>query len=291
MAVLKAASPARASGMGLTRLSLANPLVRIALGLAPIIIVIVLYELLAISKDRVRIFPPVGVIWAAFLDVLRGKGEMGDGYVQMLVTAGRIFAAFGAAAVLGTIIGVGAGRNKLLFSFVENLVWVFMAVPSVVWVFLFVVGLGLNPLVPIGAVGVLILPQFVVLIAEGAKSVPEDLVEMARSYKVTTLDRLTGLFLPFLVPYIVASARVGFATAVKIMLIAEVIGRPDGIGFEVKYWYSKLFLGPVIAWGILIIIFGLVVDRLVFDRIEKRVSAWKTGSVDAGDKELVQSAG
>lgn len=281
----------RAPRQALARRGLANPLVRIALGLLPIVIVVVLYELLAISKDRVRIFPPIGNIWAAFLDILAGKGEMGNGYVQMLVTTGRIFAAFGAAAVLGTFIGVAAGRNKLLFSFVENLVWVFMAVPSVVWVFLFVVGLGLNPLVPIGAVGVLILPQFIVLIAEGAKSVPEELVEMARSYKVTTLDRLRGLFLPFLVPYIVASARVGFATTVKVMLIAEVIGRPDGIGFEVKYWYSKLFLGPVIAWGITMIIFGLVIDRFVFDRIEKRVSQWKSQPVDASDTERVQSVG
>ena len=282
MAVFRAANPPRAPRSTLTRRGLANPLVRIAIGLAPIIVILALYELLAISKDRVRVFPRVEVIWAALLDIAGGKGELGHAYDQILVTSGRLVAAFGAAALLGTFIGIAAGRNKLLFSFVENLVWVFMAVPSVVWVFLFVVGLGLNPMVPIGAVGILLLPQFVVLIAEGAKSVPEDLVEMARSYKVSTLDRLTGLFLPFLVPYLIASARVGFATAVKVMLIAEVIGHPSGIGFEVKYWYGKLFLGPVIAWGITMIIMGLLVDKLIFDRIEKRVSQWKSQPVETG---------
>ena len=282
MAVLRASGPLRAPGAWLTRRGLANPVVRVAIGLAPIIILLALYELLAISKDRVRVFPPLGNIWAALIDIAGGKGELGNAYDQILVTSGRLLAAFGGAAFFGTFIGIAAGRNKLLFSFVENLVWVFMAVPSVVWVFLFVVGLGLNPMVPIGAVGILLLPQFVVLIAEGAKSVPEDLVEMARSYKVTTIDRLTGLFIPFLVPYIIASARVGFATAVKVMLIAEVIGHPSGIGFEVKYWYGRLFLGPVIAWGITMIIMGLLVDKLIFDRIEKRVSQWKSEPVETG---------
>lgn len=280
----------RAPGQALARRGLANPVIRLAIGLLPIVVLLLLYELLAVSKDRVRVFPTLGAIWASLAEILSGKGELGNAYTQMLVTSGRLVAAFLAAAFFGTLIGIAAGRNKLVFAFVENLVWVFMAVPSVVWVFLFVVGLKLSPIVPIGALGVLLLPQFVVLIAEGSKSVPEDLVEMARSYRVTTLDRLTGLFLPFLVPYLIASARVGFATAVKVILIAEVIGQPNGIGFEVKYWYGKLFLGPVIAWGITMIVGGLLVDKLIFDRIEKRVSQWKT-QADSGEVNIVKAVG
>ena len=151
----------RAPGQALTRRGLANPVIRIAVGLLPIVILLVLYEVLAISKDRVRVFPPLGSIWASLLEIASGKGELGNAYTQMLVTTGRLLAAFVAAAVLGTIIGIAAGRNSLIFSFVENLVWVFMAVPSVVWVFLFAVGLGLNPIVPIGALGVLLLAVFV----------------------------------------------------------------------------------------------------------------------------------
>jgi NitT/TauT family transport system permease protein len=259
-----------------------NPLVKIAIGLVPILIVILLYQLLAIDKDRVRIFPQVQVVWEAIADIIMGKGELANAYYQILITSLRLLAAFALAFLVGNTLGIAAGRNKLVFSFVENLVWVFMAVPSVVWVFLFAVGLGLSPWVPIGAVAVLLAPQFVVLVAEGAKSVPADLVEMARSYKTTTWQRLTGLFLPFLVPYIIAASRTAFALAVKIMLIAEVIGVPNGIGFEVSYWYGKLFMGPILAWGITMIVLGLLVDIFVFGPIERRVSQWKSKPVESG---------
>jgi NitT/TauT family transport system permease protein len=282
MAVLRAMGALRAPGTTLARRGLGNPLVRLLAGLLPILVALALYELLAIDKNRVRIFPRIGVIWDAMVNILTGQGELGNAYVQILYTSARLIAAFGLAFFVGIAVGIGAGRNKLVFSFVENLNWVFMAVPSVVWVFLFAVGLGLTPAVPIGSVAALLIPQFIVLVGEGAKSVPADLVEMARSYKVSTRDRLTGLFLPFLVPYIIASSRTAFATAVKVMLIAEVIGTPDGIGFEVSYWYGKLFFGPILAWGITMIVMGLLVDTLVFGPIERRVSGWKSRPIETG---------
>ena len=282
MTFLRAMGSLRRPSAALTRRSFANPIVRLVLGLIPITVLVFLYQLLADSKSRPRIFPPVSDIWDAFYEILIGHGELGTSYDQIMVTSLRILSAFVISFIFGVLIGIGAGRNKLLFSFVENLVWVFMAVPSVVWVYLFAVGLGLSPVVPPIAVAATVMPQFIVLIAEGAKSVPDDLVEMARSYKTTTWQRLTGLFLPFLVPYLIAASRTSFATAVKIMLVAEVIGRPSGIGFEVSYWDGKLFMGPVIAWGITMLLMGLLVDNLVFSPIERRVSGWKSKPVETG---------
>jgi NitT/TauT family transport system permease protein len=277
---VRAVGALRIPRVGAARGALSNPLARIALGLIPIVVVILLYELLAESRDRPRIFPSVGSIWESLTNIIRGQGELGSAYAQLMYTSARLLSAFGIAFLVGVGVGIAAGRNKLVFSFVENLVWIFMAVPSVVWVFLFAVGLGLSPIVPIGAMAVLLTPTFIVLVGEGAKSAPADLVEMARSYKVNTWDRLTGLFVPYLVPYILAASRTGFATAVKVMLIAEVIGQPNGIGFEVSYWYGRLFLGPIIAWGVTMMVLGIIFDAVVFGPIERRVSAWKSRPVE-----------
>jgi NitT/TauT family transport system permease protein len=277
---VRAVGTLRVPGVGIARGALSNPLARLALGAIPIAIVLMLYQLLAVERDRPRVFPEVGAIWEALTNIVRGQGELGSAYTQIMFTSVRLLSAFGIAFLVGVTVGIAAGRNKIVFSFVENLVWIFMAVPSVVWVFLFAVGLGLSPYVPIGAMAVLLTPTFIVLVGEGAKSVPADLLEMSRSYKVNTVDRLRGLFLPFLVPYILAASRTGFATAVKVMLIAEVIGQPNGIGFEVSYWYGKLFLGPILAWGITMMVLGIVFDSLVFGPIERRVSQWKSKPVE-----------
>ncbi len=283
MTLLRAMGPLRRPGAGVAGRSRLSGMLRLGLGLVPITVLVFLYQQLAVSKSRPRIFPQVGDVWDAFYEILIGHGELGSSYDQIMVTSLRIVSAFAISFVIGIVIGVAAGRNKLVFSFVENLVWVFMAVPSVVWVYIMIVGLGLNPVVPPLAVAATVMPQFIVLVAEGAKSVPDDLVEMARSYKTSTWQRFTELFLPYLVPYIIAASRTSFATAVKIMLVAEVIGTPSGIGFEVSYWDGKLFMGPVIAWGITMLLMGLLVDNFIFSPIERRVSGWKSKPIDAAE--------
>ena len=121
----------------------------------------------------------------------------------------------------------------------------------------------------------LLTPMTIVNVAEGAKSVPNELVEMARSYKVGTRQRTFELYLPYLVPYITSSARTTFALGLKLVVVTEVVGLATGVGYEVKYWYTRLFMGPIVAWGVVMIVIGLVVDRLVFGPIERRVGRWK----------------
>jgi NitT/TauT family transport system permease protein len=150
-----------------------------------------------------------------------------------------------------------------------------MAVPSIVWVFIFAVAFGISNFVPIAAVAALLTPMVLVNIAEGAKSVPSDIVEMSDSYKVTRWQRLTGVFLPFLVPYLVSSARTAFGLGVKLVVVAEVVGLASGVGYEIQYWYDRLFMGPNVAWGIVMVAVGLVVDYGIFGPLERRVSRWK----------------
>jgi NitT/TauT family transport system permease protein len=135
--------------------------------------------------------------------------------------------------------------------------------------------MGITDIVPIAAVSALLTPMIIVGVAEGAKSIPKDVLEMAESYKATTFQRVKDIYLPFLVPYLASSARTAFALGIKLIVVAEVIGLDNGIGFEIKYWYGRLFMGPIVAWGIVMIVIGLVVDYGIFGPIERRVSRWK----------------
>jgi ABC-type nitrate/sulfonate/bicarbonate transport system permease component len=207
--------------------------------------------------------------------IARGEGVLGSTYLHIGATMFRLAAAFLISLVVGTTLGVIAGRVPLVFDFVDNLIWVFMAVPSVVWVFIFAVALGISQTVPIAAVSALLTPMVLVHVAEGAKSVPTDIDTMARSYKAGRWQRLRDIYIPFLVPYIISSARVAFALGIKLIVIAEVVGLSTGIGYEVKYWFDTLRMGPIVAWGLVMIAIGLVIDYTVFGPLERRASAWK----------------
>lgn len=269
-----------ASLLGRAELRVSNrPLRRSLTGLAlvivPLVGLVAMWWALALAFDRARIFPPPALVAAEVIRILQGEGILGSTYLHIAATLYRLFAAFAVSMVLGSVLGILAGRVPLLFDLTDNLVWVFMAVPSIVWVFIFAVGIGLSDLVPIAAVSALLTPQVLINVAEGTKAMPADLLEMSRSYKAGRRQMLFDVFLPYLVPYLAASARVAFALAVKLIVIAEVVGLSSGIGYELKYWYDRLFMAPIVAWGFVMIAIGLIVDYGVFGPLERWASRWK----------------
>lgn len=248
---------------------------RILLAISPLVALLIIWWAGALLLNRARVYPTPDVVVGALIEIASGRGELGPAYFHMAATLGRLGAAFGISMVVGTLLGILAGRVRLVFSLLENILWIFMAVPSIVWVFIFAVAFGISNFVPIAAVAALLTPMVLVNIAEGAKSVPSDIVEMSDSYKVTRWQRLTGVFLPFLVPYLVSSARTAFGLGVKLVVVAEVVGLASGVGYEIQYWYDRLFMGPIVAWGIVMVAVGLVVDYGIFGPLERRVSRWK----------------
>jgi len=219
--------------------------------------------------QRDRIFPtPVNVV-EELVRIASNEGPIGSPYAHAGATLARLAIAWSTAFVAGTLLGVLAGRFRWFFDFSNSLVWIAMVVPSVVWVFIFLIVFGISNIVPITALLVLLGAPVFIGTAEGVRATSPELIEMADSYKATRRQRLVDLYLPSIVPYMAANARVSFALGTKIVIIAEVVGLPNGIGLLVRYWSDSLYLAPVVAWGIVLIAVGLVADRFVFAPLEQ----------------------
>lgn len=221
-----------------------------------------------------RIFPTPPQVADELVRILSGEGPLGSTYVHMAATAERVVIAFAIAYTVGTVLGVAAGRVKGVYDFLSNLVWIGFAVPSVVWAFIFLVIIGLSNVVPITALAVLLTAPVLVGTAEGIKAVPQDLVAMAQAYRASLWDRFTKLYLPSVLPFMMANARIALALALKIVIIAEVVGLTEGVGLVVRYWHESLYMAPEIAWAIIFITVGLLVDRVILAYFERRARKW-----------------
>ncbi len=262
------ASPATDWPRTVTRaLWAATPVLLVAL-------VLVVWWALATLADKPRIYPDPIAIVGEIGDIVAGESGLGPTLDHLGPTLFRLASGWGLAMALGTILGLLAGRSRALFGFLENVVWVLMATPSIVWVFIFAVAIGISDWIPILVLTAILGPQTLINVAEGTKAMPRELSELADAYKVGHLQRLTDVYAPYLLPYVLSSARSTFATATKIILIAEVIALSSGIGYVVAFWQQKVFFGPVLAWGVLFTLFGITVDRLVFRTIEERAAPW-----------------
>ena len=250
--------------------------------LSPLLLVLLLIVIWWVATEffltRQRIYPgPFDVL--AYLDrvVIRGDTGHGPALANVVATLFRLTVAWTGSMIIGTLLGIVAGRSRFAFDFFENLVWIFMATPSIVWVFIFVVAIGLSDLVPIFAISALLIPQILIIVAEGTKSVPKPLLELADSYRAGRAQRLRDLYLPYLTPYLLSSGRNTFALATKLIIVAEIVGLSQGIGYVVKYWRDQTFFAPVLAWGLSLTVFGILVDYFIFGRMQRRMEGWTSG--------------
>ncbi|WP_162409546.1 ABC transporter permease [Acuticoccus sediminis] len=245
---------------------------RLLLNAAPVVVGIgIWWALTTFVLVQPRLYPTPAAVVTEIVRIFSNEGPLGSTYVHAASTLMRLLVSWALAFVFGTLLGVLAGRKRVVFDFFANPVWIAMAVPSVVWVFIFLVLFGIDNIVPISALVMLLSAPVFLGTAEGVRATPPDLVEMCDSFHVGRWQRLVHFYLPSIAPYMVANARVSFALGIRIVLIAEVIGLPNGVGILVAYWSDTLYMAPIVAWGIILMAAGMAIDHLVFAPLQRRI--------------------
>ena len=100
------------------------------------------------------------------------------------------------------------------------------------------------------AVAVNKLPNTVVTMREGARALDPGLDEMARVFPMPRWKVFRHVVLPQLAPYIAAAARSGLSLIWKIVLVVELLGRPNGVGFEIGIAFQLFDVTRILAYAL-----------------------------------------
>jgi NitT/TauT family transport system permease protein len=98
---------------------------------------------------------------------------------------------------------------------------------------------------------------------------------MGRVYGVSKSRRFTQIVFPQIAPYLVASSRFGLGIIWKITVVAELIGRDSGIGFQLHYWFQLFNMPQVFAWTLFFTLIMLVIELGIFKPVEKHLFRWR----------------
>ena len=167
-------------------------------------------------------------VGAVLLRLLR-NGELP---ASIAITLARAGAAFLLAMIAGGAIGVLAGRSRRFDAIIDPWLTVGLNLPVLVVIVLAYIWIGLNELAAVLSVALAKTPAVVVIVREGARACDRGLDDLATVYAVPPLRRLRRIVLPQLAPSLAAAGRSGLAITWKIVLIVELLGRPNGVGFE-----------------------------------------------------------
>jgi NitT/TauT family transport system permease protein len=209
--------------------------------------------------------------------------EPGTMLSASLVTLKRGLVGFLIAIVIGTIVGIGVARVKVLRAAIGSMITGLQTMPSVAWVplaiILFKEGQGtVTFVVVIGAA-----PSIANGIINGIDHVPPLLLRAGRVLGARGFSALYHVVIPAALPSVVGGLKQGWAFAWRSLMAAELIGGLNGrlgIGQLLNGRQTQADYVGVFEVMIVILIIGILVDSLLFGTMDRAIRR-RYGLVDA----------
>ena len=191
------------------------------------------------------------------------------------VTLLRLLVSFSIAMLLGSAIGIALGRHKKLDAFFDNWLVIFLNVPALVTIILCYVWFGLIESAAILAVVINKLPSVIVTIREGARSLDQDLLDMARCFGFSRRKTLIHVIWPQLHPFVMAATRSGLALIWKIILVVELLGRSNGMGYQLHLFFQMFDVASILAYTIAFVGVIQLIELSILKPLDRKALRWR----------------
>lgn len=218
------------------------------------------------------------------LEAIVAEAQSGALFANLAITLARVVAAFALAMSLGAALGYWMGRNRVADRLLDPWVVVLLNLPALVVIVLAYIWAGLTEAAAIGAVALNKLPNAVVVIREGARALDPQLEEMAQAFRFSPAARFRHLVAPQLAPYLAAATRSGLSLVWKIVLIVELLGRSNGVGFEINMAFQLFDMKLLLAYALPFVALMLGVETFLVQPFERYVARWRRGVARRRDR-------
>lgn len=221
-------------------------------------------------------FPPTLIPnpWDTFAEVA-AIITTGNFFVEMGNTLRRVLVGFGIAMVVSIPLGIVMGTLRTLESFFEPPVILGLTMPGLVWAVLMIMFFGLTETSAYAAVAVTIFPMLTIGIWQGTKSIDKDLIDMSRVFHAGAWSKVVDVILPQLVAHILAAVRYGLGLAWKVVVVVEMFGFSNGVGYQVVRGFNVFSMKTVLAWAITFLVVMIVIEFGIIGWLERSVTRWR----------------
>jgi NitT/TauT family transport system permease protein len=214
---------------------------------------------------------PAPSVVAAALVRLAGRPEV---LASLGVTAWEVAAAFLLATPLGLGLGFLLAEVPALGALFRPLVNFLFGVPKSIFlpVFILVFGVSIPQKIAFG-----VFTTIFVLIVGGiaaVQSVPPELITVSRANGASRAQIAREIYLPAMAPILLESARLGMVFNITAVLLCEIYGARDGIGYRIASWGENLQM-PQLYAALVIVAAAAVAVNEALRAVESRLGAWR----------------
>ena len=181
---------------------------------------------------------------------------------------------FAMALVLGVILGVIIGWYRRIEMLLNPFVNALYAIPRVAMIPLIIIWFGIGIWSKVFIVFMTAFFPILINTIGGIRATDPDLLRAARAFCASDWQIFKTLAVPGAVPFILTGIRQGVALGLIGVVVGEMFGGSEGIGFMVAYG-SQTFDTAQLFVGVMVIAFAGILLTALTERLEHHFSRWR----------------
>ncbi|HEY4722790.1 MAG TPA: ABC transporter permease [Anaerolineae bacterium] len=233
-----------------------------------IVALVVLWELLF----QLKLWPPY--IFPSMSSVAQSlaAGFADSTYLlAILASMKRLLIGYVVSLVIGVPLGLLLGRSKLVQDTIGMVVLGLQALPSICWLPLALLWFGLSESAVLFVVVMGSTFSVALSTADGVRNTPPLYVRAARTMGAEGFRLYASVVLPSSLPAIISGAKLGWSFAWRSLMAGELIYASIGLGQLLTMGRELNDMSQVISVMLVIIVLGLLADRVLFTPLERQI--------------------
>ena len=242
-------------------------------GLLPIAVFLAVWELVA----RLNLvpgelsFPPFSVVMQEFY-YLTASGVLGDNFLASL---GRVLIGFCAGSIAGIAVGMVMGWVENVNKALHPIISLFYPIPALGWLPLLMLWIGINEMLPIAIIFICSFFPVLYNTVTGIRNVNREYIQVARTLGASDARILATVVMPLALPNIFTGLRLEAGMAWRVIIAAEMVAIPTGIGALMMRAESLIRIDIIIVCLIVLAVMCLAFERF-FQYLEARMTTrWR----------------
>ena len=242
-------------------------------GVLPIVMFLAIWEMVARLNlvPGQLLFPPFSAVVVEFY-YLTATGVLGDSFLASLV---RVLVGFCAGSIAGITMGIIMGWSQGINKTLHPIISLFYPIPALGWLPLLMLWIGINEMLPITIVFICSFFPVLYNTITGIRNVNKDYIQAARTLGASEARILATVVMPLALPNIFTGLRLEAGMAWRVIVAAEMVAIPTGIGALLMKAESLIRMDIIIVCLIVLAVMCLAFEKF-FGYLEDKITAkWR----------------
>jgi len=216
-------------------------------------LVIIIVALLAwwLAGKRIALFSLVGLAFIYNIQL----------WDETMQTIAMVIGAVALCMIIGIPLGILSAKNQTAHRIITPILDFMQTLPAFVYLLPAIPFFGLGVVPAVITTLIFAMPPIIRLTDLGIKQVPEELIELGKSFGSTFFQMLFKIELPLARPTILAGINQCIMLSLSMVVIAAMIGA-KGLGGVVWTAIQQLKMGMGFEAGVAIVIIAIILDRI-----------------------------